>query len=216
MDLDSTFTYLVEHWKIITEAIAATFGVACVYLNSRENIWGWPTAIISVGLYVIIFFDSFLYSDFVLNAIYVVLNAYGWYNWLYGGEERDSLPITHMRMKEVWFMTTIGIAGLIFLGFTFQNLTDAAVPYWDAYTTSFSLIAMYLMAKKKLENWIYWIAVNPVAMGIYLYKELYITTTLFGVYLGLAIYGYFNWRNLMSKQDIEFENQAEQIKGSAG
>ena len=214
--MDSPFSYLVEHWKIIIEAIAAAFGVACVYLNSRENIWGWPTAIVSVGLYVIIFFDSFLYSDFILNAIYVVLNAYGWYNWLYGGAEKDSLPITHIKVNEALMMTAMGIVGLLLLGYTFQSLTDASVPYWDAFTTSFSLVAMYLMAKKKLENWIYWIIVDPVAIGIYLYKELYITAALFAVYLGLAIYGYFHWRNLMHNQDKDLESKIEQIKGAIG
>ena len=194
--LDAVIQYLSEPVHIV-EAISFITGLICVYLNTQENILGWPVGIVSVGLAVYVYWESFLYSDFILHIIYVILGFYGWYQWAYGGAKQTQLPITNLKTWPGWVLAVIiGTAGLFFMGWFFDTYTNADFAYWDAYTTSFSLVAQVLLARKKLENWLIWIAVDIVAVGIYYAKGLYFFTALFAGYLILAVYGYYQWRKL--------------------
>jgi nicotinamide mononucleotide transporter len=197
--LDAIVHYLSQPVHII-EAIATITGLICVYLNARGNIWGWPVGILSVGLAVFVYYQSFLYSDFILHIIYVILGFYGWYQWAYGGQSHSQLPITRLGTS-MWVLSiATGVAGLFILGWVFDTYTNASFAYWDAYTTSFSLVAQFLLAKKKLGNWLVWIAVDLIAIGIYFAKELYFFTFLYVGYLILAIYGYLEWKKIEQRQ----------------
>lgn len=200
-------------WQSITDILAAIgttpletlgfiFGVACVALNAMENIWGWPTGLVSVGIYIYIFYDAHLYADVILNIFFFITGVYGWYHWLTGGEEKDDLPITGSTAKDWGIYILIGILGLLAIGFFFDTFTDADLAYWDAYTTSFSLVAQVLMARKKIENWLIWIAVDVIAVGIYWYKDLRLTALMFFIYLILATLGYFNWKRKMNAEPV--------------
>ena len=187
-------------WMTILEWTGVIFGFICVYLNAIENIWGWPTGLVSVGIYIFIFLDAKLYADFALQIFFLISGIYGWYYWLYGGKEKDDLPITSSSIKDWGLYVIIGIAGLLLIGYLFDTFTDASLAYWDAYTTSFSLVAQVLMARKKIENWLIWIGVDIIAIGIYYYKDLTPTAILYTGYLVLATIGYLNWRKKMKAQ----------------
>lgn len=175
------------------EAIATVFGIICVWLTIRRNIWCWPTGLVQVILYIYIFFGAKLYSDMILHVIYVFMQIYGWYYWLHGGKNKAEIPISLLiKMTYVWVAAVA--LGTVVLGFLMGRFTDAAVPYPDAFTTVASLIAQWLMTRKKLESWYFWIAVDIVAIGVYWYKQLYITTGLYTVFLVLATIGFFEWR----------------------
>ncbi len=185
------------------EAIATVAGLICVLLTIRQNIWCWPVGLLMVVLYIYIFYQARLYSDMGLQVIYVFLQFYGWYQWLHGGKDHSKLNVRRISppMGIAWIIT--GIAGTFVLGYVMARYTDASLPYWDAATTVLSLIAQYLMAKKLLESWAFWIVVDVMAVGIYLAKSLYLTSGLYAVFLGLAITGFFAWHKSMKQPEPE-------------
>ena len=180
------------------ELFAVLFGLIAVYFNTREIVWGWPTGIIGVILSGILFYEVRLYSDLILHVVYVVLGFYGWYEWLYGGKNKSTLRVTTLSPQTLLLLISSGGIGTGVIGYLFDRYTEADLAYWDAFTTSFSLVGQYLLAKKKLENWILWIVVDVVASGIYVYKELYLLALLYFLYLGLAAYGYHRWRSTLT------------------
>lgn len=184
-------------WNWI-EFFALVFGLVAVFFNTRENVWGWPTGIVGVVLSGILFYQVRLYADLGLHVVYFVLGFYGWYKWLYGGKNQTELQVSQTGNALLGWLIAAGIAGTVGIGYFFEQTTDADLPYWDAFTTAFSLVGQYMLAKKKIENWIVWIIVDAVASGIYVVKELYLLALLYFLYLGLATYGYLNWKRSMS------------------
>ena len=186
------------------EIIASIFGLICVYLTIKQNIWCWPTGLIQVILYIVVFFEAKLYSDSILQIIYVVLQIYGWRNWLYGGNKHSELPVSKLNTKANLNWLFIGIVGSSIWGYSMANYTDASAPYPDAIIVVMSLIAQWLMAKKKLESWYFWILVDILAIGVYLYKDLLLTSALYAVFLVLAIMGFIEWRRSMTCDEATF------------
>ena len=180
------------------EIIAALFGVVSVFLSVRQNIWSWPTAIVNVGLYIFVFYETRLYADTGLQVVYVVLNAYGWYHWLYGGKNRTELPVTRTGLRLGLFLATLVAAGTILIGTLLARNTDAALPYIDALTTSTSLVAQWMMTRKLLENWPVWVAVDVVYIGMYINRSLRVTAVLYFIFLILSVVGYFQWRRSLA------------------
>lgn len=183
-------------WNWI-EFFAVVFGLIAVYFNTKEIIWGWPTGIVGVVLSGILFYQVKLYADLGLHVVYVILGFYGWYKWLYGGNNQSELQVSRASTSLMIGLIATGIVGTAGIGYFFQQTTDADLPYWDAFTTAFSLVGQYMLAKKKLENWILWIVVDTVASGIYVAKGLYLLALLYFLYLGLAAYGYRNWQRFL-------------------
>jgi nicotinamide mononucleotide transporter len=182
------------------EAIAVVFGVLCVWLTVRQNIWCWPTGLVQVLLYIIIFYQVKLYSDLILHVIYVGMQIYGWYHWLHGGKAHGKLPVSKLTSIGRLIWTAVVIAGTLMWGYLMASLTNASVPYGDAFTTVASLVAQWLMARKRLESWIFWICVDIAAIGIYLYKGLFLTSGLYTVFLVLATTGLFAWRKSLRQE----------------
>ncbi len=192
----------------IIELVAVFFGIVNVYLLTRQNIWAWPAGIVMTGIYVYIFFVSRLYSDFILNIIYVLLNVYGWWYWTKKAkstEEEDSggLPVTHLSHLDIVLWTGLIVVGTGIWGYLMDTRTDADFAYFDAFTTVASLVAQYLLARKKLENWIIWIVVDLVAINIYYLKELYFTSVLYGIFLALCVLGLIEWKRSMRPSAVK-------------
>ena len=152
-----------------------------------------------VSLYIYIFQQARLYSDMGLQVVYVFLQFYGWHQWLHGNKDHGELSVRRIKPNPgiVWML--IGCFGTAALGYAMNRYTDADLPYWDAATTVLSLIAQYLMAKKLLESWLFWIVVDVLAVGIYAVKSLYLTSGLYAVFLGLAVMGFFAWQSSMKQ-----------------
>jgi len=178
------------------EISAVVFGFLCVLFTIRRNIWCWPLGLIQVLLYIYIFQQAKLYSDMILHVVYVFMQIYGWWFWLKGRDGGKSL-ITNVMYFPIWIVGCL-IATTLW-GFGMDNLTDAALPYWDAFTTVASLIAQYLLCRKKLESWYFWIAVDVVAIGVYAYKELYFTCGLYACFLVMATIGLLSWKKAFAK-----------------
>ncbi len=180
---------------IVLEAVAVIAGILCVWLQTKEDIRAWPFGILSVILYVYIFHENYLYSDMILNAIYIILNIYGWWNWSRRKTEvKSEVPVQTISSQGHIILVVIIIVGTAIWGWNMGHFTRAQFVYYDAFTTVGSLVAQYLLAKKYLENWYVWIIVDLVAIPVYLAKGLHLTALLFGVYLALCIYGLLQWK----------------------
>jgi len=176
------------------EVFAVIFGLLCVWLTVRQNILCWPTGLVQVILYIWIFYKAFLYSDMILHLIYVVMQIYGWHHWLHGGKEKTALNVTYYPVVSLIKWICIGLVSTFIWGYTMASYTNAALPCADAFTTVMSLIAQWLMARKKLDSWYFWMAVDIVAIGVYSRKGLYLTMGLYTIFLVLATIGYFHWK----------------------
>lgn len=184
------------------ELFAALVGAVSVWLSVRQNIWSWPTAIVNVVLYAVVFYEAKLYADMGLQVIYAVLSVYGWYEWLYGGEGRTELRVTRLGPRLGGALALIAVAGSTALGALLHHETDAALPFMDAFLSSTSLVAQWMMTRKLLENWIVWIAVDVLYVGMFIFKGLYLTAGLYAVFLALAVKGYLDWRQSMSRHGL--------------
>ena len=190
------------------EGIAAVCGLLCVWLTVRQNVLCWPTGLVQVVLYIGVFYQARLYSDLILHVVYVIMQVYGWYHWIHGGRERTELKVTILPIPALLAWILIGAAATVPWGYSMATYTDAAAPYADAFIAATSLIAQWLMARKKLESWQFWIAVDIVAIAVYFYKDLYITTGLYSVFLVLAVLGYFQWRKTIAPQSVPARAEA--------
>ena len=177
------------------EGVAVLFGLVSVFLSTRENIWSWPTAIVNVGLYTVLFFREKLYADMGLQVIYLLLSVYGWYEWLYGGEHRSELRVSRVSLRLAVKLAGIGVIGSVVLGTVLHRTTDAALPYLDSTLSVFSLIAQWMMTRKIVENWAIWIAVDVVYVWMFVFlKHLNFTAFQYTVFLALAVLGLRDWK----------------------
>ena len=175
------------------EWIAAIAGAVSVYLSARENIWSWPTAIVNVGLYIIVFRRAGLYSDMGLQVVYLLLSIYGWYEWLYGGANRTQLVVSRATRRQWLLATPIALIFWLLLARYTATLSGVALPYLDSGLTTVSLVAQWMMTRKILENWMLWIIADIVYVPMYVYKKLPVTAALYLVFLVLAVIGLRGW-----------------------
>jgi nicotinamide mononucleotide transporter len=187
-------------WIEWVEWIAAILSAVSVYLSTRENIWSWPTAIVSVAMYAFVFLRAGLYSDAGLQVFFFAISVYGWYEWLHGGENRTRLHVSRATPK-VWAVAAVvGIAFWIVLGYLTSTLQGVSLPFLDSALTTLSIIAQIMMTRKILENWILWIIADIVYVPMYVFKGLYPTAGLYAVFLVLAIMGLVQWRRSYERE----------------
>ncbi|WP_425636607.1 nicotinamide riboside transporter PnuC [Algoriphagus yeomjeoni] len=175
------------------EAIAVFFGIASVFYSMRENILVYPTGIISTLIYVWICLQYKLYADMGINAYYFSMSIFGWYVWTHPQEGKAELPVTWLKARGWAISLGIFVVSYILLVFVLVNFTDSDVPYWDSFTTASAFVGMWLMAKKKVENWIFWIITDLVAVPLYFYKGLVLTSFQYLFFTVLAIIGLIAW-----------------------
>jgi nicotinamide mononucleotide transporter len=181
------------------EVVAVVFGVCAVALTVRQSLWCWPTGLVQVSLYVYVFYEARLYSDMVLHVIYVVLQFYGWYRWRSGSSGHE-LPVSRLSAVEA-LAWAAGIAAAAFLwGEAMIRYTNAAAPRADAFIAAASLGAQYLLAIKKIENWIIWIVVDIIAIAVYWSRDLKLTAGLYAIFLALCIAGLIEWRRSYTRE----------------
>lgn len=176
-------------------------GILCVWLAAKNNIYTWPIAIISVVVYMFIFFESKLYADAGLQVYFLIMNIYGWYYWSKSRDNREtSRPIVTVGQKEI-LLSVIGIIVFSFLlGQLLYKNTDASFPYLDSFCTACSLVAQIFLARKIIQNWLIWIFVDIIYVGMYISKDLYATAIMYTLYVYIASVGYLDWKKLYREQ----------------
>ncbi len=177
----------------LLETSGVITGILCVYLAAKNKIWNWPFAIISVIIYIFIFWDAKLYADMGLQVYFLIMNFYGWYFWS-RKDLNSKVPVSSITPKEI-ILSVIGIA--IFtagLGTFLYKGTDASFPFIDSFCTACSLIAQIFLARKVMENWLIWIFVDIIYVGVYIAKDLHLTAGMYALYVYIAAMGYIQWR----------------------
>ena len=171
--------------------LAFVFNILYVVLAARENRWCWFFGLLGVTLLLFIYMDAKLFSDALLQVFYIGMSIYGWISW--GGTDVQTKPIIRVGLGDHLKYIFIGAIGTLILGFMFSHL-QAAIPYVDAFTSSFAVVATFMVARKILDNWLYWIVIDALCVVIYWSRDLSLISFLFGIYTILAIVGYLRWR----------------------
>ena len=176
-------------------------GILCVWLAAKNNIYNWPIAVVSVVIYIFIFFESKLYADMGLQFYFLIMNFYGWYYWSKNKNNKEAeRAVSQIKQKEI-ILSILGV--IIFtaaLGFLLHKNTDASFPFVDSFCTACSLIAQIFLARKVLQNWLIWIFVDIIYVGVYLSKDLYATAFMYALYVYIATVGYLDWRKIYREQ----------------
>lgn len=175
------------------EILATGFGLWSVVCYVRESVWSWPTGLINVLLYIVLFWNVKLYADTGLQFVYVGLQAYGWWLWLHGGADQGRLAISRTSPRLWLILILVSAVAYLAMGAVLDRWTDTDVPWWDSLPAVTSLVAQWLLAKKKLENWWVWIGTDLIYIPLYLHKQLYLTAALYAVFLVLCLLGWRSW-----------------------
>ena len=182
------------------ELIAFVLSVITVVLNIRQTHWAWLFAIASSALYGVVFYGARLYGDMGLQGVFIAVSVWGWYQWLRGGEQHKGLQVTRSDAAG-WRNGILGwLVAFALLAWFLDTWTDTDVPYIDGFLTAGSLLGQVLLSRKKVENWIVWIVVDVLYVGLYIHKDLYLTAVLYAVFIVLAYIGLRAWsRGAVSK-----------------
>lgn len=182
------------------ETVAVVLGIAYLLLAMRENSLCWYCAFVSTGIYIWIFGDVSLYMESALNAYYMLMAVYGWYQWQRGGAGSSGIQLCYWSLNSHLVAISVVLVLSLISGYLLAQSTNARMPYLDSFTTWGSVITTYMVARKVVENWIYWIVINSVSIFLFIDRELYQTAGLFSLYLILAVIGYIAWRKAYLKQ----------------
>lgn len=185
---------------IILEFVGVFFGFLSVWYSKQEHIWVYPTGIISTAIFVYILWVYELLGDMFINAYYFVMSIYGWYFWTRKDFNNQEVPVTKTTKKEhIWSLLIFMFAILLIIFiYTIHNKFNTWTAYVDTLTTALFFVGMWLMAKKKLENWIYWIIGDIISIPLYLYKGLIFTSFQYLLFTIIAIYGYKAWEKSLN------------------
>ena len=185
------------------EIAGAVIGLLYLYLEYRASVYLWPVGVIMPLFYIYIFFVSRFYADMGINIYYLFASIYGWIRWNKSASQKQGLAITHMPFR--YWSVALPALSILFAGIAWIliRFTDSPVPFGDSFTTALSIVAMWMLANKYIEQWGLWIVVNVVSCALYAWKGLYPTALLYVVYSIVPVFGYFKWKQLMLSEQKE-------------
>lgn len=187
----------------LLEIAGLAVGLAYLYFEYHANRLVWLMSMIMPMISLFIYYNKGIYADFAINIYYLAIAIYGYVVWTFGlkRKKKEPLPITHMPMRYYFLAVTALVAIFSFLAWGLVRFTDSTVPYWDAFTTALSIVAMWMLARKYAEQWLAWFIVDAVCVGLYFYKGIYFYSVLYTIYTVIALFGYRKWLRLMSQVD---------------
>lgn len=188
----------MEHLEIFGTIV----GLVYLWLEYKASIYLWIASIIMPAIYIFVYYDAGLYADAGINVYYLLAAIYGWIFWTFGGKknEKGKLPITHTPTRLILPLTLVFIVAFIIIAWVLISFTDSSVSFLDSFTTALSIIGMWMLARKYVEQWLVWIGVDIVSSGLYVYKELNFTAALYALYTIIAIFGFLKWKRIMQSQ----------------
>lgn len=192
-------------WLILNyiQVLGVVSGLLFLYFEYKENVLLWPLGLVTSMLYIIVFYQSKFYADMSLQVYYVVISAYGWFVWMKGRDKMQKV----VHIKYAGNALIIRIVGISFvLWYVLYEIliryTDSPVPLGDAFTSAFSITATWMLSRKLLEQWWFWVIINFISVGLYVYRELYPTAFLFVVYGIISVAGYYEWKRKLTINEI--------------
>lgn len=182
------------------EWLAVILALAYLVLAIKESLWCWPAAFFSTAIYGVLFFDVNLYMESSLNLYYLLMAVYGWNQWRTTGPNRNKKTIVEWSLvKHIYWILLLTF--VVFLSaYLLSKFTDQDLPLLDSFTTWFAVFTTYLVAKKVLENWLYWIVIDAASIYLFLSKGFALTSVLFAIYIVLAFYGWLTWKRAYELQ----------------
>jgi nicotinamide mononucleotide transporter len=188
--------YVASHKLELASAVTAALGI---WLTTKRRLICWPVTLLSIFLYMLVFYGAQLYSDALLQAFFVAFTVYGWWNWWRGARQQGEVRIERLTAPSMLVALAAGLVGCFVLGNLAERI-HAALPHLDATLMSYSLVASWWQARKYVANWWLWIVVDLVYIGEYVYKDLVVTAILYAVFVGLAVLGLRDWRRAEAVQ----------------
>ena len=182
------------------EVAGALIGLGYLLLAVRRNLWCWLCAFTSTAIYLVLFARATLYMQSLLQVFYLVMAVYGFIEWRKGRSPSGEVLIRSWRWPQHLAAASMVAVATVVNGWLLARYTDAAAPYMDSFVTWGSVVTTWMVARRVIENWLYWIVVDGFAAYLYFTQGLYPTTVLFVIYLGIVVHGYFAWRRERSAQ----------------
>jgi len=176
------------------ELLAVFFGLLCVWNMKKESILAFPFGIINVGIYIYLFFSAGIYANAAINAFFLLMSVYGWYNWTRKDNHQKTIRITRCSPLELLLYSIAIIVFFVIIRVVLEKYTSSEIPVLDAATTSVYIIAQWLLSQKKIEQWILWISADLVMIGLCAWEGLYFTSFQYFVFTIIAILGFLEWR----------------------
>lgn len=182
------------------EIAGTAVGVIYLWLEYRASAWLWLASIVMPALYIGVYYKAGLYADLGISIYYIIASVYGAACWLWGhSAPENSGRITHTPRRVVMPLLWVGATIFIVIGYILSRCTDSTVPWADAFTTALSIVAMWMLARKYLEQWVVWIAADVACTALYAYKGLWFTSGLYLAYAVIAVFGFRKWKVLMNE-----------------
>lgn len=182
------------------ELISFLLAIMTVLLTIRQNHWAWLFSIASSALYAVVFFGARLYGDMGLQFVFIAVSVWGWHQWLRGGPAHEMLRVSRLPPWG-WAAASLGwLAGFGVIALLLKAFTDTDVAYMDGFLTAGSLVGQLLLSRKKLENWLVWIVVDVLYVGLYVYKGLILTAVLYAIFVVMAVIGLRAWKKALPGQ----------------
>ena len=192
--------------ELYLEILGVTTGLIYLWLEYKASIYLWIVGIIMPTIYLFVYHKAGLYADFGINIYYLVIAIYGWVAWktgftLFGRRKQKKELLITNAPRNAWAKAAAAyIVAQLLIAFVLINYTDSTVPWSDSFTTALSIVGMWMLARKYIEQWWVWCVVDVASSVLYTYKGLYFTTILYAIYAIIAIFGYFKWKKLMKNE----------------
>ncbi len=186
--------------KLILQIAGVVLGLLYLWLEYRANTWLWIVGMLMPCVHSILYYKSGLYADFAMQCYYIVAGLYGLTAWIVGHKRKaNGLRIAHTPLRLIAPLVVVYGVLHIIIYYILVRFTDSTVPFWDSMTTAMSMVAMWMLARKYVEQWLVWCVVDAITVGLYLYKGIPLTASLYALYTALAIAGYLRWRKAVAK-----------------
>lgn len=190
--------YIITNWL---DVLGTTLGLLYLFLEMRENIWMWIVGTIMPVIYIFVLYEKGIYADCAMEVYYFVAGIYGFWFWLRGKSKAKPLAIQSTPRKLKTMLWLYALVLWMLFGTFLRYCTDSTVPYIDGFTTALSIIALWMLSRKYIEQWWVWFVVDIASTGLYLYKEIYGRAGLYGIYTLMAVYGYYVWKKRMKLKE---------------
>ena len=189
--------FIAAHWLDI---VTTVLGLTYILLEYKASIWMWLVGFLMQALGIVLYYQKGLYADCGMEFYYLSMTVYGYWRWIHGGTAKQELPIRHFphRLMLPWLLLIAGVWAIIY--WLLVTYTNSNVPLADSFTTALSIVGIWALAHKYLEQWFIWIAVDVVTSILYYYKEIPFKGSLYALYVVIAIFGYRKWRKMMKEQ----------------
>ena len=187
---------------VVMQWLGTAFGVVQVLMARQNNVYNYLFGIVAILISIYVLYQSQLYADILLNLYYLVMSIYGWFYWKMGKQQQEA-PIAYANRREHVVATGIVLGCFVLMAYWLGQHTDSDVPYWDAVVVAFAWAGMWLMAKRKIENWVYLNISNLISVPLLIYKELSIYAGLTAFLFTVAISGYIKWKRIIDRERDE-------------